>query len=201
MPNNSGLINEFKEPKLAQLNFNARNVAPEAPRAPIPAGVYLMVITESDVVATKAGGEMVKLTHQVVDGPCKGRLVWGNINIKNPSAEAERIGQAQLSALCHAVGVLDLNESAMLHGIPVRVRVSIRPAGPDRSGVHREEQNEVKGYEAATSGATMQAQPQPSQAAATPAWGAPAAPAATPVQPAAAPMAPAGNTRPWARRA
>lgn len=176
---------------MAALNFNARNVAPELPRDPIPAGVYLAHIVESDVVATKSGGQMLKLTHEVLDGACKGRRVFSNINIQNSSAEAERIGQSQLSALCHAVNVLDLRESSMLHMIPLRMRVSIRPAGPDKQGVPRDAQNEVKGYEAAGNGAPAQAQaPAFQRPGAQPAFQAPSQPAA-PAAPAAAP---------WARR-
>jgi len=180
---------------MAQLNFDARNVAPEAPRNPIPAGVYLCVITESDVIHTRAGGEMLKLTHKVLDGPHANRLVWGNINIRNASPEAERIGQSQLSSLCYAVNQLDLRQggSEMLHNIPVRVRVSIRPAGPDKTGTYREEQNEVKGYEAAGG---QGAAPAPVYPAPTPqpplSTGAPAA--------APAAQAPAAAARLWARR-
>lgn len=177
---------------MANLNFNARTVAPEAPRTPIPAGVYTCVITESDVKSTQNGGQMLVLTHQVIDGPHKGRLVWNRINIRNPSAEAERIGQAQLSSLCHAVNVLDLMDSSMLHSIPVRVRVSIRPAGPDRTGTHRDEQNEVKGYEGVGKG--QPAAPAPSQPLPS---GAFQAPAVTPAAPAAAATA---GAKPWARR-
>jgi Protein of unknown function (DUF669) len=182
---------------MAQLNFNARNVAPELPRDPIPAGVYLVHITESDVVATKNGGQMLKLTHEVLEGPHKGRKVFSNINIQNSSAEAERIGQSQLSALCHAVNVLDLHESSMLHMIPLRMRVSIRPAGPDKNGVPRDAQNEVKGYESARG-----AQPAPA-AVGYQAAPAPQQPAAAAQQPAfqVPPARPAGGAAPWARRA
>jgi hypothetical protein len=174
---------------MAQLAFNARNVAPELPRDPVPAGVYLAQIIESDVVATKTGGQMLKITHEILDGPCKGRRVWSNINVQNPSAEAERIGQAQLSALCHAVNVLDLRDSSMLHLIPLRMRVTIRPAGPDKQGVPRDAQNEVKGYEAANGAAPIQVQVQPAAANQQP-TGAPAQPAAR-----------SGGAAPWARKA
>jgi hypothetical protein len=188
---------------MAQLAFNARNVSPDLGRDPVPAGVYVAQVIESDVVPTKtAGGQMLKLTHEIIDGPCKGRRIWSNINVQNSSAEAERIGQAQLSALCHAVGVLDLQDSSMLHMIPLRVRVSIRPAGPDKSGVPRDAQNEVKGYEAIPRGGVPQ-QPVPG-AAARPAFQQPVQqPAQQPAQAtAAAPAAarPAGAA-PWARRA
>ena len=68
------------------------------------------------------------------------------------------------------------------------MRVSIRPAGPDKQGVPRDAQNEVKGYEAAT-GAPAQAgyqtpAEQPQQAA----------------QPAAQ-QPRASAAAPWARRA
>ena len=179
---------------MSVLNFNARNVAPELPRDPVPAGVYLAQVIESDVVATKTGGQMLKLTHEILDGPCKGRRVWSNINVANQSAEAERIGQAQLSALCHAVNVLDLRDSSMLHMIPLRMRVSIRPAGPDKQGVPRDAQNEVKGYEAVVAGA---APIQVQQPAAPPSQ----APAAAPAQPQPAQRPASTGAAPWARRA
>lgn len=183
---------------MAQLSFNARNVAPDLGRDPVPAGVYVAQVIESDVVATKtAGGQMLKLTHEIIDGPCKGRRIWSNINVQNSSAEAERIGQAQLSALCHAVGVLDLQDSSMLHMIPLRVRVSIRAAGPDKQGVPRDAQNEVKGYEAIPRGGVPQQQPAPGTPAARPPV---QQPAQQPVQASPAAARPAGAA-PWARRA
>lgn len=199
---------------MAALNFDPRTVAPEAPRAPIPAGVYLAHIIESDVVRTQAGGEMLKLTFEVLDGQFKGRRVWSQINTRNTSAEAERIGQSQLSALCHAINHLaPLTDSAVLHMKPLKVRVTIKPAGPDRNGVHRDERNEVRGYEAATGAApagapAFRAPPQAAAPAPNP-WAAAAAPKAqAPVaQPAAHPAtapaqipAPQAATPAWARR-
>jgi hypothetical protein len=192
---------------MAALNFDPRTVAPEAPRAPIPAGVYLAHIIESDVVATQAGGEMLKLTHEVLDGPFKGRRVWSQINTKNANPEAERIGQAQLSAICHAINhMVELRDSSVLHMRPLKVRVTIKPAGPDRNGVHRDERNEVRGYEAPGAGAAPGAPAAfraPGQVA-TPAatqWGAPAPAAAAPAAAPAQIPPPQAATAPWARRA
>ena len=127
---------------MASLNFNASAVAPQATFTPIPAGIYTTMITDSEVKPTKSGGEMAVFTLQVVDGEHRGRKVFARINTKNHSAEAERIGQSQLSALCHAVGVLELSDTAQLHGKPVRVKVKIRK--DDTYG----DSNEVSGYEA-----------------------------------------------------
>lgn len=197
---------------MAALNFDARTVAPEAPRTPIPAGMYLVNIVESEVILTQNGGQMVKLVHEVLDGPQKGRKLWNNINYSHPSADAERIGQAQLSALCHAVGVMTLDRTEQLHLKPVRVRVTIRPAGPDKKGIHRDEQNEIKGYEAPSGpGAAAQAFAPPRQ----PAPAAASAPEPNPWQAAAgvgapasaqsaahsgAPAATQAAAAPWARR-
>lgn len=185
---------------MSLLNFDATQVAPDLPRTPIPAGTYLAHIIDSDVVPTKTGGEMLKLTHEVLDGPHARRLVWSNINIKNMSQEAERIGQAQLSALCHAVGVLQPRDSNQLHMVPMRMHVTVRPAGPDRNGVHREAQNEVKSYEAVTK-AAPQAQPAGSYPAAQPTQPLHTGPGVAAAQPAQPPAQPASNGRVWARRA
>lgn len=156
---------------MAQLNFNAQSVAPQATYTPIPAGIYTTAIIDSDVKPTKSGGTQAVFTLQVVDGPFAGRKVFARINVRNASAEAERIGQAQLSALCHAAGVLQLQDTSQLHGKVVRARITVRK---DETGQYGDS-NEVKGFEAA-GGAQM-------PAASAPGMAAPAAPAAAAVPP------------------
>jgi Protein of unknown function (DUF669) len=188
---------------MAQLNFNAQNVAPQQSAAPIPAGVYLAHVVDSDVRPLKSGnGTGLSLTFEVLQGPYARRKVFASINVKHTNPEAERIGQSQLSALCHAIGVLNVSDTQMLHMRPTMIRVKVRK---DESGQY-EDRNEVSGYEAAqpAAGAGMfppaaapaasfpPAQPQMQQPAQQPhaaAFGQP--PAAAPSTPAAAP---------WARR-
>lgn len=128
---------------MAQLHFNAETVAPDAGFTPLPAGIYTTMITDSEVKLTRSGGEMAVFTLQVIDGEHRGRRLFARINTRNPSAEAERIGQGQLSSLCRAVGVMQLTDTAQLHGKPVRVRVIIRKDDTGQYG----DQNEVKGFE------------------------------------------------------
>jgi Protein of unknown function (DUF669) len=131
---------------MASLNFNAASVAPQESIAPIPAGVYTAHITESDVRPLKSGnGQALALTFEVLDGPYARRKVWASLNIKHANQDAERIAQSQLSALCHAVGVVQLNDSVQLHMKPVKIRVKVRK---DDSGQYGD-RNEVGGYEAA----------------------------------------------------
>lgn len=145
---------------MASLAFDATTVAPQAAYTPIPAGVYTCSIVDSDVKQTQKGGTQAVFTLQVVDGQFAGRKVFARLSVKNASAEAERIGQAQLSALLHACGVLQLQDTAQLHGRIVRARVVIRK---DDSGQYGDS-NEVKGFEAA-GGTQMPAASAPGMAA------------------------------------
>lgn len=112
---------------MAMLNFNAETVQPDEGFDPVPAGDYPVIITDSEMKQTKAGtGHYLQLTLQVIDGPAKNRLIWHRLNIQNPKATAQEIGQRQLSALCHAVGKLQVQDSAELHGIPFVARVIVK---------------------------------------------------------------------------
>jgi len=160
------------------IQFDASKVAPQERPAPIPAGVYNAQIVESEVKPLASGnGEAVVLTWTVLDGPCVNRKVFHRINYRHTNPQAEQIGQSQLSAVCHAAGVIQLQDTQQLHAKPCRIRVKIRK---DSSGQY-DDQNEVSGVEPAGT-----AQP-----------GVPVAPA----RPAAPAAAPAAATPPWQRRA
>jgi hypothetical protein len=130
---------------MAQFNFDASTVAPQASTGPVPAGTYLTQIIESDVSPLKSGkGSGMKLTFEIIDGQYKGRRIWENLNIQHENEETQRIAQAQLSALCHAVNVIKLQDTAALHHKPVNVRVVVREA----QGQYQASNN-IKGYESA----------------------------------------------------
>ena len=129
---------------MAQLQFDASTVAPQASYTPIPAGTYTVSIDDSEIKSTQKGGQMAVFRLRVVEGQHSGRTIFARINVRNPSQQAEQIGQAQLSALCHAAGVLQLSDTAQLHNKVVRARVKIRK---DESGQYGDS-NEVNGFEA-----------------------------------------------------
>jgi hypothetical protein len=152
---------------MAQFNFDASQVVPQQSSGPLPAGVYLAHIVESDVQPLKSGnGEGLKLTFEVIDGQFKGRKVYENLNIRHTSEDTQRIAQSQLSALCHAVNVIKLMDTAALHFKPVRINVTVREA----VGQYKASNN-IKGYEAAGGGISAPTAPQaPAPVADTPAW-------------------------------
>lgn len=114
----------------ADLNFDATQVAPDQGIGdPLPTGWYNVAIDESEMKPTNDGaGTYLKLRFDVLDGQFKGRKLWEQLNLKNANAQTVEIAQKQLSAICHAVGVLKPAKSEELHGIPLKVRVGQKKA-------------------------------------------------------------------------
>lgn len=147
------------------LGFNANDVDPSLEYEPIPAGKYLAMIIESETKPTKSGkGSYLQLTFQVLEGEYKGRIVWARLNMDNPNATAVQIAKAELSAVCRAVGVMEPQDSADLHNLPLIISVRCKKR-PDSD----EYNNEIRGY------AKRETASQPQQAAtSTPPWKRPA---------------------------
>lgn len=155
--------------------FDATTVEPlGADFEPMPEGDYEVVIVGSQNRPTKSGmGSYLELKCQVASGEYARRCLWARLNLKNPNPTAVEMAKRELSAICHATGVLRPKTKEALHGIPVMVRVA--KVADDRGGF----KNEIKGWSAKQS-----------------------APAAAPAQQTAAPAAPAeaptsAGARPW----
>lgn len=155
---------------MAVINFDASKVAPQRPRSAIPTNWYTVCIIDSQVKPTsKKTGYMLELVYKVQDGEFAGATLYDRINFQNKSKQAEDIGQAQLSAICHAVGHIMVGDSTELHGRPLDVRVVLVPPSVGDDGKQYDESNEVKDYRAAASGITTGAAPMGPSAAAM-AW-------------------------------
>jgi hypothetical protein len=127
---------------MALINFDASQVAPSVPYENVPPGKYLVEITDTEMKPTKAGsGEMLQIEFTVIDGEFKNRKVWDRLCLKHPNPEAVKIANANLSAICHAVGVLRPGDSVELHHIPLVITVKCKT--DDATGEIR---NEVKSY-------------------------------------------------------
>lgn len=128
---------------MANLNgFDARTVEPTADFEPIPAGKYIAAITESEMKPTKAGtGNYLQLTLTILEGEFKNRVLWARLNLNNPNATAVKIARSELSAICHAVGVLSPKDSVELHNLPLQITVKLKKR--EDTG---ELTNEIKGY-------------------------------------------------------
>ncbi len=115
---------------MAQLNFDATQVEPDAGFDTIPAGWYNVKMDESELKPTKDGtGTYLQVRFTVIDGQYANRKLFARLNIKNANATTQEIALKQLSAIGHAVGVLHIANSEQLHGIPLKVKVKIRFRG------------------------------------------------------------------------
>jgi len=134
---------------MVAINFNAEAVDPTDNFAPVPAGDYPIVIVDSEMKDTKTGtGQYLQIVLEVVAGPMKGRKVWDRLNLVNSNRTAVEIAEKALSQICHAVGVLQPQDSAELHGRPLVAKVTVKDEpqyGP---------RNEVKGYSKMGAGAS-----------------------------------------------
>lgn len=162
--------------------FDANNVEPAQIMEAIPPGEYVVQIVGSEMKATRSGeGQFLALDLQVIDGPFANRHLWDNLNLINNNTQTVEIAQRTLSAICHAVGKLTVNDSEELHMKPMIAVVGVIPAGPDKKGYVREKpSNKISGYKA-MNGTTKPAN------------------TGTPPRTAAAPAKPA--TPPWRRTA
>lgn len=115
---------------MAQLNFNANTVAPDTGTGdPVPAGWYNVMMDESEMKPTKGGdGAYLATRFNIIDGQYAGRKLFARLNLRNNNAVSQEIAFKQLSAICHAVGVIQVGESQELHGKPLKVKVKLRPA-------------------------------------------------------------------------
>ena len=152
---------------MANLNgFNATEVEPTTSFEPLPAGKYLAAITESEMKPTKSGsGSYLQLTFTILEGEYKNRVLWARLNLNNPNATAVKIARSELSAICHAVGVMQPRDSVDLHNLPLVITVKLKKR--DDTG---ELTNEIKGYARKDATGANGQQPQAPVADNTPPW-------------------------------
>ena len=134
---------------MAFVGFNAKTVPPATGGAfeLLAKGRYLAVCTESEIKTNSAKtGEYLKLTFEIIEGSYKGRKLFDQLNIRHPNPKAVEIALSTLSQLCHAVDVLEVGDSSVLHNIPVLLEVGIEKG---RDGY--EDRNRIYGYHNAKS--------------------------------------------------
>jgi hypothetical protein len=114
---------------MALLNIDVTGIEPDTGYETVPAGWYNVAADESDLKPTKDGaGTYLQIRFNILDGQYHGRKLFTRLNIRNSNAQAQEIALRQLSAIGHAVDILQIADSQQLHGIPLKVRVKIREA-------------------------------------------------------------------------
>lgn len=128
---------------------------------PLPAGWYEVNIKGAELKQTKAGtGEYISVQYDVLGPTHQGRVVFGNLNIRNPNPKAEEIGRQQLGDLMRAIGLNKVSDTDQLIGGQLSIKLAVRKS--EEYG----DSNDVKGYKALSGGIKPQAsKPAATQAA------------------------------------
>ena len=106
---------------------------------PLPDGWYNSIITGAEVKITKTGdGKYIACKYTITGPTHQGRVVFGNLNIKNPSAKAEEIGRSQLGEIMRAIGLAKVTDTDQLIGGNLGIKLVVKTG--DYAG------NEIKGY-------------------------------------------------------
>lgn len=165
------------------LQFNATQVKPSTgSRDILEDGEYIVSIFESTEKAVKGksegevtGKSYLEFGFRVMQGSSQGKEISTNLNIKHDNPDTVKWAYAELSAICHVTGQLNIQTTAQLHGIPFKIKVS-KEERTDKPGSFN---NRIKAYYdingnlpgeqnkavAGAAGQVQQAQqPQPAQA-------------------------------------
>lgn len=111
-------------------SFNANEVEPAQPFAPIPEGVYSAIIVASTVKQTKTKtGEYLALELNIPS--LKNRKARVNITLKNPNAQATEIGRSEMAALCRSIGNMTPKNAAVFANKRVQLTVKLRKNDKD----------------------------------------------------------------------
>jgi hypothetical protein len=134
---------------------------------PLPAGWYTAIITGAEIVPTKLGnGKYIKVRYDITGPTHEGRVVFGNLNVRNANPKAEEIGRQQLGEIMRAIGLTSLKDTDQMIGGNLSIKLDIRIS--EQYG----NSNEVKGFKALAGAAA----PAPKPAAAATGAGVKAAP-------------------------
>lgn len=114
---------------------------------PLPAGWYQATITKAEIKDTKAGnGQYIAVRYDIFGPTHQGRVVFGNLNVRNPNVKAEEIGRQQLGELMRAIGLAKVFDTDQLIGGTLNIKLAIRKS--EEYG----DSNDVSGFKAIADG-------------------------------------------------
>ena len=120
--------------------FNGVPFDPSSVKPQFTPGKYPVLIKTAEVRQTKAGtGHYIYLDMEILDGDGKGRHLFDQINIQNPSTQCVEIGLRTLSALARAIGLQTVTDTTQLLNQVVVAHVKVK-----------DEQNNIRTYSAAS---------------------------------------------------
>ena len=115
---------------------------------PLPPGWYSATMSAAEIKNTKTGtGQYIALRYDITGPTHQGRVVFGNLNIRNQSPKAEEIGRQQLGDICRAIGLARVGDTDQLIGNSLMIKLDIEKS--EQYG----DKNQVKGFKPIAGGA------------------------------------------------
>lgn len=112
---------------MATLHFKTLEHLPAAALALIPSGRYRAVIVDSITRRARSGdGRFLQLAFQIDSGEHRDRVIWARLHLDSRSRTTVRIAEAELAAICRAVGREVISNSSELHDTPLMIEVGTR---------------------------------------------------------------------------
>ena len=132
---------------------------------PLPAGWYDSTVQGAELKNTKAGtGRYIAVKYAITGPTHQGRIVFANLNIKNPNPKAEEIGRSQLGELMRAIGLTKVTDTDQLIGGSLAIKLKIVKS--DEYG----DSNDVAGFKSLGGSMPSVAPSAPASDKAAPPW-------------------------------
>lgn len=140
-------------------NLNGINIDPNVKEQAgaftvLPKGKYAAVIVKDDLMDNKANtGKLLNIILQIIEGEFKGTEIIDRLNIINPSAQSQAIGQGQLKRICTITKQpFPPADTRKCWGIPLVIDVDIEEFQSNTTDKMLQS-NKVKGYHEKTAAA------------------------------------------------
>ncbi len=130
-------------PQISHFDAASEPASERSGFAPMPPVWYKAALTSSALTDNKSGnGSHFKFEFTVLEGKYQSRKVWANVTWTHATSElAVKIGRRAFADLCLACGKASVDTTEELHGIPISIKLKIKPA----EGKY-EEGNEITAY-------------------------------------------------------
>ena len=130
---------------------------------PLPAGWYDATVQGAELKNTKAGtGQYIAVKYAITGPTHQGRVVFGNLNIKNANPKVEEIGRLQLGELMRSIGLAKVTDTDQLIGGSLAIK--LKTVKSDEYG----DSNDVAGFKSLGGSMPTPTAPQESGKAAPP---------------------------------
>ncbi|WP_163834762.1 DUF669 domain-containing protein [Spartinivicinus ruber] len=112
---------------MASFGFNTGEYDPNAGFEVLPAGDYIAMLVEADIKANSKGtGQFINCKWLITEGEFANRNIFDAVNITHQNTMAEKLGRQRLSAIAHAIGIPDAQDTDQLLQKPCVLNLGIK---------------------------------------------------------------------------